>query len=157
MQRRQYRYDSIGNVTHKDGQAYVYGSSKPHAVTQVGSSSYVYADNNGNLTSDSTGRLFSYTTFDKPHLISNASGDSTAFDYGPDRARYKRVDTRAGGEVITTLYLGTVELIKRSSESTVKWKRYLPGDAVFTYTTNAANAQQSLDKRYLLKDHIGVS
>ncbi|MEX2962187.1 FG-GAP-like repeat-containing protein [Microbulbifer sp. TYP-18] len=151
----QYRYDSIGNVTHKDGQAYVYGSSKPHAVTQVGSSSYVYADNNGNLTSDSTGRLFNYTTFDKPSLISSASGDSTAFDYGPDRARYKRVDTRAGGEVITTLYLGAVELIKRSSESTVKWKRYLPGDAVFTYTTNAANEQQNLDKRYLLKDHIG--
>ncbi|MBB5212001.1 FG-GAP-like repeat-containing protein [Microbulbifer hydrolyticus] len=152
----QYQYDSIGNITHKDGQAYAYTSAKPHAVTKAGTVGYRYDDKNGNLTSDDTGREFTYTTFDKPSVVSNAgSGNSVSFSYGPDRARYKRSDTRSTGEVITTLYIGSVELIRSSAGSTMEWKRYLPGSAVFTYVTDAAYKQQSLKRRYLLKDHIG--
>lgn len=152
----QYRYDSIGNITSKDGAAYLYQSSKPHAVTKVGTVSYTYADNNGNLTSDGTGRSFTYSSFDKPTLITNSiSNDSTAFTYGPDRSRYKRVDTRSNNEVITTHYLGNVERIHRSSDGKYRWKRYLPGGAVFTYTTDATFQQQALTEQYLLKDHIG--
>ncbi|MCX2832331.1 RHS repeat domain-containing protein [Microbulbifer thermotolerans] len=125
-------------------------------MTKVGTVSYEYDDNNGNLTSDSTGREFFYTSFDKPSLIKNTgSNDQTAFFYGPDRSRYKRIDTRANGEVITTLYLGNVERIHRSSDGKYRWKRYLPGGGVFTYTTDADFNQQSFTEQYLLKDHIG--
>ncbi|SFC07258.1 RHS repeat-associated core domain-containing protein [Microbulbifer thermotolerans] len=134
----------------------MYQGAKPHAVTKVGTVSYEYDDNNGNLTSDSTGREFFYTSFDKPSLIKNTgSNDQTAFFYGPDRSRYKRIDTRANGEVITTLYLGNVERIHRSSDGKYRWKRYLPGGGVFTYTTDADFNQQSFTEQYLLKDHIG--
>ncbi|WP_444894462.1 RHS repeat-associated core domain-containing protein [Microbulbifer sp. TRSA001] len=152
----QYQYDSIGNILSKDGAAYLYESAKPHAVTKAAGVDYAYNDSNGNLTSDSTGRAFTYTTFDKPSLITNTqSGDSTTFTYGPDRARYQRVDTRSDGEVVTTLYLGGVERIHYQSEGSYHWKRYLPGGAVFTYETNGAYEQQSLTERYLLTDHIG--
>ncbi|AWF80678.1 hypothetical protein BTJ40_07535 [Microbulbifer sp. A4B17] len=152
----QYQYDSIGNILSKDGAAYLYESAKPHAVTKAAGVDYAYNDSNGNLTSDGTGRTFTYTTFDKPSLITNTqSGDSTAFTYGPDRARYQRVDTRSDGEVVTTLYLGGVERIHYQSEGSYHWKRYLPGGAVFTYETNGAYEQQSLTERYLLTDHIG--
>ncbi|WP_444889778.1 HYD1 signature containing ADP-ribosyltransferase family protein [Microbulbifer sp. DLAB2-AA] len=152
----QYQYDSIGNILSKDGVAYLYKSTKPHAVTSAGAVDYAYNDNNGNLTSDGTGRVFNYTTFDKPSLISNKqSGDSTAFTYGPERARYKRVDNRSDGEVLTTLYLGGVERIHQKSDGKYRWKRYLPGGAVFTYVTDAAYKQESLTERYLLTDHIG--
>lgn len=152
----QYQYDSIGNIKSKDGVDYLYQSTKPHAVTKVGSVTYTYNDNNGNLTSDGTGRSFAYTSFDKPTLIKNTgSSDSTTFSYGPDRSRYKRVDSRSNGEVITTLYLGNVERIHKSSDGKYRWKRYLPGGGVFTYTTDAAFNQQSFTEQYLLKDHIG--
>ncbi|WP_444923039.1 FG-GAP-like repeat-containing protein [Microbulbifer sp. DLAB2-AF] len=152
----QYQYDSIGNILSKDGVAYLYESTKPHAVTSAGAVDYAYNDKNGNLTSDGTGRVFNYTTFDKPSLINNKqSGDSTAFTYGPERARYKRVDNRSDGEVLTTVYLGGVERIHHKSDGKYRWKRYLPGGAVFTYVTDAAYKQESLTERYLLTDHIG--
>lgn len=31
-----YTYDQIGNITSRKGSSYTYGSSKPHAVTQIG-------------------------------------------------------------------------------------------------------------------------
>jgi hypothetical protein len=43
-----YTYDTIGNITSMDGEAYTY-STKPHAVTAVGAASYIY-DGNGNMT-----------------------------------------------------------------------------------------------------------
>ncbi|GAB2504066.1 FG-GAP-like repeat-containing protein [Microbulbifer agarilyticus] len=151
----QYRYDSIGNITYKDGKAYQYHTTKRHAVAKAGSVNYYY-DGNGNLTSDSTQRAFSYTVFDKPELIeNNASNDSTYFAYGPDRARYKRIDNRANGDVHTTLYLGGVERTHKTSDGKYHWKRYLQGGAVFTYVTDASNNRQSLTQQYLLKDHIG--
>ncbi|WP_137392521.1 hypothetical protein, partial [Rhodoligotrophos defluvii] len=50
------------------------------------------------------GKLVSYTAFDMASLISKG-GKSVAITYGPDRARYKRVDTGTTGTV-TTLYIG---------------------------------------------------
>ena len=43
-----YTYNAIGNIMSKNGVSYVYGSSKPHALTSDGSSNYTY-DNNGNM------------------------------------------------------------------------------------------------------------
>jgi RHS repeat-associated protein len=49
-----YTYDAIGNITSKNGIAYVYsqsGYTNPHAVTSIGSTNYTY-DDNGNLLTD---------------------------------------------------------------------------------------------------------
>lgn len=153
----QFQYDSIGNIKSKEGAAYSYASSKPHAVTATGGVSYNY-DNNGNLTGDGSGRTFNYTSYDMLSRVQKGEGegtDSADFFYGPDRARYKRVDTRSNGEVVTTLYLGNVERIHKQSSNSYEWKRYLPGGAVYTYRTDAAFNQQSLTQQYLLTDHIG--
>jgi len=48
-----YAYNAIGNITNKNGTSYTYGSSKPHAVTAVGSAIYAY-DANGNMTDRGT-------------------------------------------------------------------------------------------------------
>ncbi len=47
-----YTYNKIGNILSKNGVAYTYGS-KPHAVTQVGETTYVY-DANGNMITRGT-------------------------------------------------------------------------------------------------------
>jgi uncharacterized protein RhaS with RHS repeats len=48
--RNSYSYNSIGNITSMNGTNYSYGDTgHKHAVTAVGSTSYVY-DANGNLT-----------------------------------------------------------------------------------------------------------
>jgi YD repeat-containing protein len=45
-----YTYNALGNLMSKNGAAYTYGSSRPHAVTQVGNNGYTY-DPNGNMLS----------------------------------------------------------------------------------------------------------
>jgi hypothetical protein len=47
-------------------------------------------DHNGNVTSDGTGRSFTYATFDLPTRI-NKGVNRVEFRYGADRARWKRM------------------------------------------------------------------
>ncbi len=160
-------YDSLGNITRKhDVGTYTYGSvyntsaandAGLHAVTATSDGLTYHYDNNGNMTEDrrngSIERALSYTTFDKPDEISK--GDhTTRFSYGHDRSRYWRQDTNAQGVVTTTLYLGGVERITRSNSSNIEWKRYL-GHSIHTIVTDANEVQQSLERLFVYKDHLG--
>ena len=69
------------------------------------------------------GRTLYYTTFDKPYQI-NKGGHTTEFAYGPDRSRYRRVDTGSG--VRTTRYIGNVEIIFQPNGDQDR-KRYIAG------------------------------
>ncbi|MEZ5525280.1 MAG: hypothetical protein R3E62_10035 [Pseudomonadales bacterium] len=138
-------FDSFGNIKSKsDVGDYSYagvngGSGGPHAVTSTidsastsGFINYHY-DANGNLTQDDTGRTLTYTSFDKPSLITKGN-HQIAFEYGPDRARYKRVDINTStNEVTTTLYIGSVEKITKPDGSR-EFKRYINGVAIVTET-----------------------
>ncbi len=150
-------YDSLGNITNKsDVGNYSYSADSgtgpgPHAVISAGGTTYSY-DANGNNTSSSDGRSIAYTTFDKAASIVKG-GHTTTFAYGPDRARYKRVDSNTSG-VTTTLYIGSVEKITQADGSK-EIKRYIGGVAIMTLALDTSGATQSSNTHYLYKDHLG--
>ncbi|WP_127077260.1 RHS repeat-associated core domain-containing protein [Rhodomicrobium lacus] len=150
-------YDALGNIVSKsDVGAYAYGGGAecanpfagPHAVTSVSGAkeaSYCY-DGNGNLTTGG-GRVVTWTAFNMPSLIAKDLR-RTEIVYGPDRARFKRVDENETGAT-TTFYVagGAHEVVKRGS--TVTHKTYIAGVAVEIEGTGAT------ETLYLLKDHLG--
>ena len=145
-------YDLIGNITYKSdvgNYSYGAGTAGPHAVTTANGKSYTYDANGNNLTGD--GRTLTYSTFDK--VITATKGHHrTTFTYGPDRSRYKRVDTNSQtGQTKTTWYLGSVEIIDHSSGRR-DYKRQL-GMALETLSYRNGNLTSTLN--YLLHDHLG--
>ncbi|MFN9729784.1 MAG: RHS repeat-associated core domain-containing protein, partial [Pseudomonadota bacterium] len=185
-------YDGLGNITFKTGRgSYAYKSGTattgcsrvagPHAVSVIGGKSYCY-DLNGNNTEVRSGgtviRSIVYTGYDLPErIVRNESGinQTAEFRYGPDRARYKRVDNgsgpvittcatpntdrlichgyengdASGGAVqgVTTFYVGNVEFINRAGTSIVK--RYI-GDFLVISTQNNTDTHD-----ILLRDGLG--
>ncbi|UTW46449.1 hypothetical protein KFE80_06105 [bacterium SCSIO 12696] len=163
-------YDALGNIENKSdvGSAdYVYTArsldgnvrsdavsqvSGPHAVTNVAGSDYRY-DANGNNTSGGN-RQTTYSVFDKPLTIIKG-GHTTAFAYGPDRNRYRRVDTDSAGVVRTTYYVGSVEFTEDSSDSTTEVKRYIGDVAIVTLKVNNTSGLYGRDIHYRHYDHLG--
>ena len=156
-------YDASGNITSKsDVGAYAYGAAAaacgtafagPHAVTAtsgVRNSDYCY-DLNGNMVSGG-GREIAWSSFGMPTLITQGL-NSVSFFYGPDRQRYKRIDTGTTG-VSTTRYIGgkAYEEISRS-DGAVEKKHYIAGVAVVSET--AAAGASFTATRYLSFDHLG--
>ena len=185
-------YDGLGNITFKTGRgSYAYKSGTattgcgrvagPHAVSVIGGKSYCY-DLNGNNTEVRSGgtviRSIVYTGYDLPErIVRNEQGLSATaeFRYGPDRARYKRIDDGAGIAIrtcptgnadrlfchgfeegdanpgapqgTTTIYVGNVEFITRAGVSLVK--RYI-GDFLVITTENNADRHD-----ILLRDGLG--
>ncbi len=146
-------YNSLGNITWKAGVGtYTYGTGatlRPHAVSYTGNGVGYYYDANGNMQNDTTGRLFTYSTFDKPIRISKG-GHVTEFKYGPNRSRYLRTDT-VNSQATKTRYLGNVEKITKP-DGTELIKRHL-GNVVITQTATPAGL--STATHYQLKDHLG--
>ncbi|UTW45938.1 RHS repeat protein [bacterium SCSIO 12696] len=155
------KYDALGNITEKsDVGHYSYGTGNNsgsgdagvHAVTQITgaeAATYTYDDNGNNLSGD--GRTIVYSTFDKPLTISKG-GHTTGFQYGPDRARYKRTDTNSSGTK-TTLYVGNTEWITQINGDK-EIKRHL-GGTLITLKLNSADQLQSVDTHYQYHDHLG--
>ena len=148
------QYTANGNIRNKSdvGSAdYTYSSVHPHAVETAGGNTYAY-DANGNNTGGD-GRTISYTVFDKPDSIIRGS-DSITFEYGPNRARYKRVDAETGNNPRTTLYIGSVEIITRPDGKEER-KRYIAGIAIETSEYESNGTRNSRVMEYLFKDHLG--
>ena len=158
-------YDVLGNITSKtDIGTYGYGETRgtcssvtgamasagPRAVSSTSGTStadYCY-DANGNLLSGD-GRSVTWTDFGKPERITRGS-NTVDISYGPDRARYKRVDTSATSTT-TTRYIGgkLYEAIDRAGA--LEQKHYIGGFAVITVHV-ATNVTET---RYMLTDHLG--
>ena len=156
-------YDILGNITNKSdvgtytyGQAHVActsGHAGPHAVTTVvGTKNATYCyDANGNMTSGD-GRTVTYSAFDKPtHIVKGTN--TTTISYGPDRARFKRVDVATGGTTVT-IYVGgkAFEKISRPGGN-IERKHYIGGFAVVTEIDDGTTTTAQTD--YLLRDHLG--
>jgi RHS repeat-associated protein len=149
------RYAANGNILWKhDVGNYCYNSARPHAVSGLGSAncttkSYQY-DDNGNMTSGK-GRTIGYSHFDKPVSIVNSQGN-TAFTYGTDRKRFKRVTTETiedNSVTTTTYYIGNVEVVSKSNSSVITTRRNLPG----AIELRRSNGTREIS--YLHKDHLG--
>ncbi|MGS2724932.1 RHS repeat domain-containing protein [Porticoccus sp. GXU_MW_L64] len=126
--------------------------SGPHAATRVDGSDYRY-DANGNNVSGG-GRSTTYSTFDKPVRIEK-DGHITEFAYGPDRNRYRRVDTESSGVVRTTHYVGNVEFTENSSSNTTEIKRYIGDVAIVTLKVNSVQGLFGEEIHYRHYDHLG--
>jgi hypothetical protein len=96
------------------------GFAGPHAVSSVNGTlvaSYCY-DNNGNLTQGDS-RTVGWTAFNMPALIQQ-NLRQIALTYGPDRGRFKRVDTNETGTT-TTYYVagGSHEVVESGTRGAV--------------------------------------
>ena len=146
-------YNNLGNITSKQGVgSYSYGQNGagPHAATTIAGQVYHY-DSNGNNTSGG-GRTLDYSTFDKPLSITKG-GHTTAFEYGPDRARYKRTD-QDGTDTKTTWYLGNLEVIEKA-DGTKELKRYIGDVAIVSLTLDSNEQLTDTDTHYRHYDHLG--
>ncbi len=157
-------YDGYGNIRSRTGVGtYAYGADsggtgRPHAVASVTPEGdnparvdYAY-DANGSNVSSSDGRTIAYAAFGKATSIAKGSRTS-AFAHGPDRARFKRVDTDGGGNPTTTLYLGGVEKITYP-DGTVTVRRRIGGTAI-EVEGPAVGSCEADAVRYVLRDHLG--
>lgn len=151
---RSYSYDSVGNIlTKSDVGTYSYpppGSPRPHAATAAGGKTYGY-DANGNMTQVSDGggviRTLTWDGEDRPSAI-----DGVTFHYGPDGARWKKVDTTTG-EI--TLTLGEIEVQDAGSINEVMVK-YLPGGARRSGMTTLWHHKDHLQSVQAVTDDAGT-
>ena len=151
-------YDALGNIMSKTGVgSYTYGagSAGRHAVTRIGTDTYTY-DANGNQVSG-PGRTLTYTAFNKVASIDQGDTTTTAFVYGPDRARIKRTDTFDTGDgtsTTTTVYLGNVEQVI-AEDGSYTYKRYLADGILIEQTHDIKGKRTGETTRHLLYDHLG--
>jgi len=170
------RYLPNGNIDKKFGVGkYAYGTKPsycsavtgavtpgPHAVSTIVAdtdpnstneavkpASYCY-DANGNMLAASTGRVVKWTSYDMPSEISNGT-TNTKFWYGPDRARYKRVDVK-DGVTTATLYSDSYEKITYSNATPMEQRYYIGGVAVVSVKNNDLAARLT---NYQHTDHLG--
>ncbi len=147
-----YAYDALGNITQKgmvSDYQYGAGNAGPHAVTSAAGNTYSY-DSNGNMVSGA-GRTLQWTSYNKPKQISKGS-TTVAFDYGPDRARFKQTKT-VSGVTTTTLYFGKqFEQITKNGSTENKHYISVGGSTIAIYN-KFSNGTENI--RYLHKDHLG--
>lgn len=157
-------YDVLGNITSKsDIGTYTYGEAHTacggsvipgrHAVTTVSgekNANYCY-DANGNMTSGD-GRNIAYGASDMVTSITRGATTIT-FAYGPERARYKRIDADSSG-ITTTYYIGgkAYEKITRPDAS-METKHYIGDFAIIT--ERIATGTTTRSTAYVLDDHLG--
>ena len=167
-----YSYDALGNMLDKSdlsGLPYQYGSqlrdaggnAGPHAVRQVQRNGvwedYQY-DDNGSLVYGA-GRTITWTSFNKPSHIER-NGKVVSFDYGPDRARYKK-STHVDAEQTTTLYLGKAYERIENANGSVTHKHFIyteDGLAAIHIEHEAADGSinnAADETRYMHRDALG--
>ncbi len=162
-------YDRLGNICSKNGAAYTYAgrdgcngtgtsaTASPHAVTQIGSQTFVYGSN-GALERDSGSggapeRWFGYDGLQNLSLVIVGSLFSPSAElnlrYGTGGERYRRTE-RIGSSTTTTRYVGSVEYITRPT-GIIETKRYIGGVMIQTSLSTGGTPT----KRYLYQDGLG--
>ncbi|MBN2004448.1 MAG: RHS repeat protein [Anaerolineae bacterium] len=141
-----YFYNTIGNLTSKDGYQYGYEPAHPHAVTVLLGASYpinTYAyDPNGNQITRNLNGSLSTLTYDAENRLTAVSGATSAsFVYDGDGARVKTV---MGG--VTTTYVGNYFEWTGNTSTMVKY--YYAG-------SQRVAMRKGSTLTYLLGDHLG--
>jgi len=145
-------YDDIGNLTYKsDVGTYLYDSNRKQAALSAGANSYSY-DANGAVT-NASGTVISWSSFDLPRQINHPGGNSSSFEYGPDRARYRQV-ANAGGAQTETVYAAGGLYERVTSGGVVRERQYIVADGrrVAVQTRQAGSSPTTV---YLLEDQLG--
>ena len=150
-----YGFNPIGNLVEKTdvGTSHLYNLSQVHAVSEVvgGGSlpSHTLAyDANGNMDTQNGMPVILWSSYDKPVAIGPPSVGYT-FDYGPDRARYRKVH---GG--LTTHYVGKgFEAINSTGIGFDVHRHYVRANGRVVMIREDANG--SVTHRYVHTDHLG--
>ena len=139
-----FTYNAIGNILTWGSTNYTYGSGKPHAVTQISTTTYTY-DANGNLATTLLYGMvpINYTWDVENRLVSIAdgAGNSGTFVYDGDGNRIKKTEN---GQ--TTIYVGKY-YEKNMSTGNVTTYYYL-GDRLVALRSGT-------NLRYTHLDHLG--
>jgi RHS repeat-associated protein len=150
-------YDGKGNITSRSdvasGATWTYGTSQIHAVTQAGSSSYVYAyDANGNATSRQ-GDSITWSSYNYPTTVNAGSGstaESVSFNYGPARQRWQQTYSGNSTTEVTDYVGGLLEVV--TSSGVTDYRHYINagGENVAVYSRKSSGTNTF---SYLVSDH----
>jgi RHS repeat-associated protein len=154
---RQFEYNAIGNITKKpvvssDPSEYVYSGPRPHAVTAISSHGTFEYDGNGNMVSDSTGRSFTWTSYNQ---LKRVSKGSLYGEFAFDASRQRVVHKNHNG---TTTYVGalfekTVRGIGTNAVTENKFYIYTPAGR--TAMRSELPNQGRVDTRFFHTDALG--
>ncbi|QIB64764.1 RHS repeat domain-containing protein [Kineobactrum salinum] len=150
-----YGFNSIGNMVEKSdvGTSYLYNLSKLHAVSDITPSSGLPAhtfayDDNGNMDTFDGSPMTTWSSYNKPVSITTASA-SYSFDYGPDRARYRKVHNG-----LTTHYVGNgFEAINSMGLGFDTHRHYIRANGRVVMIREDING--TVQHRYVHTDHLG--
>jgi len=145
-------YDDIGNLTYKsDVGEYSYDPSRRQAVTTAGANRYSH-DANGAVVS-ANGTAIGWRSYDLPGQITHPGGNSSWFEYGPDRARYRQI-ANAGGVQTETVYAAGGLYERVTSGGVVRERHYIVADGrrVAVHTRQSGTSPTTV---YLLEDQLG--
>jgi RHS repeat-associated protein len=152
-----YLYNSIGNLTSKDGHAFDYTRTvnteplAPHAVRSALGATYTY-DASGNLTGNSAGTTVTWRTFNQPDRITRGT-EWSEFTYGADDERI--IQTTQNGT--QTRYVGSLYevTVPQGNASLTEVRAYVMtplGRTAVVQFNGGASAPTST--RYLTQDQI---
>jgi len=163
-----YKYDALGNMRQQssnlshdcanakasDTSNYHYLGSQPHRLQSIsgelersyGSGAY---DNNGNVLNDGD-KTISYHRFNKVKQVKQG-GLTTRFEYGPDRSRTLRVDTK-DSKTTETLYVGNYERVATGNNVE---HRYTIAGVVQLVQKESASSQGTETAHTLISDYQG--
>lgn len=142
-------YLANGNIDSKSGQGtYGYGA-RPHAVSSIGTSTFIY-DDNGNLNSGA-GRTYTWASYNLPTHVSDGS-NSSQFLYGSERQKVRHlIATPSGGKLV--YYVGAL-YEEHWRGATIEKKHHISTPtgvvAIETWWGSA-----NIKREYLHKDHLG--
>lgn len=147
--------DAKGNVTSKSGVGtYTYHATKVHAVASIntggGTMSFSY-DNVGNMT-NRNGTTLTWYANNLPKAITKDANNSSIFEYGPTRARWKHI-YKTGGTTFTHTYVG--ELMETVvSGGVTEFKHFIAvhGQSIALYSRKSTGANAIY---YRHDDHLG--
>ncbi len=142
-------FDALGNITNKSNVGssnYVYGGSRPHAVTAAGGNSYAY-DSDGNMTSGA-GRTLTWTSFNQLRTVAQ-NGKTSEFWFGAGHERV--LQQNSGGT--TTVYVGSLFEKVTSPGNFVELKDYIMTPLGRT-AVHTVRSDSTVKTRYLHQDAL---
>jgi RHS repeat-associated protein len=147
--------DDKGNVTSKSGVGtYTYHATKIHAVSSIntggGTLSYSY-DAAGNMT-NRNGTTLTWYANNLPKAITKDANNSSIFEYGPGRGRWKHL-YKTGGTTYTHTYIGKL-MEKVVTGSTTEYKHFISvkGASLALISRKSTGVNASY---YRHDDHLG--
>lgn len=152
-------YDATGDITARSdvaaGATWTYDPVKKHAVTEAGSSAFLYTyDSNGNAITRQ-GSSITWTSYNYPAVVNAGSGgtaETVSFLYGADRKRWQQAYSGNSTTETTNYIGGLLEQVVSGGVTDYRHYIYAGSEPVAIYHRNSAGSNAI---NYFLSDHEG--